>query len=203
MRGTEAARSNISPELNRRVAEALEVLARGEGMHLVVALLETAVRIAGETVAPGSLPDDERQRWESAGANFTEPRSAVDLAHRRTAVAVADLLARSVIGDAAMAATLGVSKSRVSQRVAERSLYGFACGTDRCFPRWQLVDGRTPAGLKEVLAVVGSTVHPLTVDAFFTRPSTELLIKGEGVSPMEWLASSGDPAVVVELAADL
>ncbi len=102
-----------------------------------------------------------------------------------------------------MAELLGVDKSRVSQRVTERSLYAFNAGDDRCFPHWQLTGGRALPGLKTVLRELDVTLHPLAVDHWFTTANVDLEIDGEPVSPAFWLATGGDPQVTAHLAADL
>lgn len=166
----------------------------------VRALLEAVAQASEPTAHPG-LPAAERAIWESVGARFDE--DAVDRVRARHLAALADLVTRSVAGVPAMAERLGVDRSRISQRLAERSLYAFTLGSERWFPEWQLVDDRPLSGLKEVLVAVPAALHPLTVDHWFTRPSVDLEIGDEAVSPVEWLATGGEPAPVVALADDL
>lgn len=166
----------------------------------VRALLEVVVE-ASEPAARPALPAAERAIWESVGARFDD--DAGDRVRARHLAALADLVSRSVPGVPAMAERLGVDRSRISQRLAERSLYAFTLGSERWFPEWQLVDDRPLTGLKEVLAAVPAALHPLTVDHWFTRPSVDLEIGDEAVSPVDWLATGGEPAPLVALAADL
>ena len=166
----------------------------------VRALLEAVVQGSAPTARP-ALPVAERAIWEAIGARFDD--DAVDRVRVRRLAALAELVARSVPGVPAMAERLGVDRSRISQRLSERSLYAFALGSERWFPEWQLVGDRPLSGLKEVLVAVPAALHPLTVDHWFTRPSVDLEIGDEAVSPVDWLATGGDPAPVVALAADL
>jgi hypothetical protein len=96
---------------------------------------------------PGGLPETERLVWERTGARFEE--IAVPVVEARAAAAFAELVARSTCGDGSVASLLKVDRSRISQRVSERSLYAFAGpGEERYFPNWQFEGHRTLPGLK-------------------------------------------------------
>ena len=168
----------------------------------VVMLLDQLADHAERHTAAARLPDGERRVWEQVGAHV-EDGAAVARTQVRAAAVFADLVARSVHGDAAMAETLGVDPSRISQRVAGRSLYVFSDGTVRHFPRWQL-DGtghRAVPGFRVVLGVLDPALHPLQVDHFFTTTNVDLEADGTSLSPVAWLATGGDPGKVADLAA--
>lgn len=175
--------------------------AHEDGPAVVMAALGAATQAARDRRPPG-MPDAERRLWERAGASF-EVAAIVHVDAARAA-SFADLVARSVLGDAAVAELLGVDRSRVSQRIGERSLYAFgASGEDRGFPRWQFNEAKTIRGLKVVLAALDADVHPLVVDHWFCTPSIDLDVGGEPVSPVSWLATGGSPTTAAALAADL
>ncbi len=166
----------------------------------VAALRAATVAIRGRHLA--GLPESERLVWEHLGARF-DP-SVVPAVEAASAAAFADLVARSVVGDAAVAELLGVDRSRISQRISERSLYAFTGPSEeRCFPRWQFVGTKTVPGLKAVLAALDAELHPLTIDHWFTTPNVDLEVEGQPVTPTIWLATGGSPNVAAELARDL
>jgi hypothetical protein len=146
----------------------------------------------------GRLPTDEQTVWERIGAEFSE-HDAVEVTRAAGTAAYEELVSRRVIGDFDLAQLPKVNRSRVSQRVTERSLYSFLdSGEQRCYPSWQFTDGKTIPGLKTVLAQIDSDLHPLTVDRWFNRPDVDLVADGISLTPVEWLSSGGSP----ELAAD-
>lgn len=195
-----------APERVRRKGEtALErlVAIAGRGSTdatFVVALLESAADTAEQHRAIGALPTDERDLWAFVGARF-DSQARRDNGTRLVG-AFGDLVARSVVGDAALAELLGVDRSRVSQRLADHSLYAFVAGDERCFPRWQLADAKPLTGLKLVLRAIDPQLHPLAVDHWFTTPNVDLEIDDEPVSPASWLATGGDPQRAATLASD-
>jgi|GEM_PF-1680851 len=168
---------------------------------VVVALLERAADAVERHAITADLPPAERDLWESVGARFTagaQHRHDLRLLER-----YADLLKRSVGGDTAMAAILGVDRSRVSQRLSEPSLYAFSAGDDRWFPCWQLIGGKPLPGIRTVLVALDPALHPLTVDHWFTTPIPDLEVGGEPTSPASWLATGGASDLVATLAFDL
>lgn len=166
--------------------------------HLVT-FLQVAAEEVEDQGALGELPDDERERWESVGADFSGSE-AVPRSSARSAAAFVDLMARSIRGDDTLAKFLGVNRSRVSQRVSDRSLYSFTgIEGDRFFPRWQFVDHKTLPGLRVVFSALGPRVHPLVVDHWVRTPSVDLTIGGENVTPILWLQTGGDPEHLVGL----
>lgn len=148
------------------------------------------------------LPEAERAVWKGVGAQF-DRTDVVTHVQARRAAAYADLLQRCLVGDAAIADVLGVDRSRVSQRLADHSLYAFQGPDTRYFPRWQLTGKRTLPKLRTVLRALDPHLHPLSVDHWFTTPNVDLEIEDEPATPVEWLATGGDPSVAAELAADL
>lgn len=197
----------IGPERTRRRGEqALDrlqaVASRGRAdAVLVVGVLESVADSVESHGVSAALPSAERDLWASVGAR-SEAGSRLE-SDRRLVDAFGSLISRSIIGDAAMASELGVDRSRVSQRLADRSLLSFTAGEERCFPRWQLVDGKPLPGLKVVLAAIDPAVHPLALDHWFTTPNVDLQTGDGAVSPVTWLATGGAPAAAASLAADL
>lgn len=118
----------------------------------------------------------------------------------RTAALWADLV-RTSITTAAAAQLLGVQESRIRQRLADHTLYGFKHDGTWRLPRMQFDDNGAIPGLGIVFPRLSRTINPLAVSAWFTQPTMELIQSGQPVSPRDWLRSGEDPAVVADLAA--
>lgn len=116
---------------------------------------------------------------------------------RRTIVAartLADSLRSTMTIDQA-ADLLGVSRSRVSHRIADGSLWATGIHGRRLVPRWQFTaDGQVIPGLPKVVSAIPTSLHPLAVEAFMTTPRVDF----DDQSPVEWLTSGGDPGVIAE-----
>lgn len=168
-----------------------------------VSVVLAAVADAIDRLDQGAtLPGDEEASWQAVGAKFDD-RGAVARSLVSMTGSFAELVRNSILGDAAMAKWLGVDRSRISQRVAEGSLYSFVAGDQRCFPRWQFRSRRPLPGLKQVLNSFEPAPHPLTVDHWFQTANSDLLVGDEATSPAAWLATGGDPKVAAALAGDL
>lgn len=162
-------------------------------------LLEGAVELLREHREPGVLPADEQCQWEALGARFPD-EATVQRARLRVHGAVSALRSSGVHGDVEVAELLQVDRTRISQRVGERSLYAVHDDSGRWFPRWQFDGTRTLPHLKAVLAELNPELHPLTVAHWFTTPHAELLVDGEATSPRDWLLSGGGAQLVAQLA---
>lgn len=167
--------------------------------RFILVALEKVAEDLEEQHKLADLPGAEQRLWGAVGAKFSDA-GAVARGRVRSAEAFASLVERSICGDAALAEYLGVDRSRVSQRLADHSLYAFEAGPEeRCFPEWQFASKKPLRGLKTVLSSLDSNLHPLVVDHWFTTPSTELLVEDETLSPAEWLRTGGDPKALVGL----
>lgn len=178
----------------------LHAAARGpESRRFVATFLEMAADEAEQHSASSDVPGDEREVWLSVGADFSDVAAPARSA-ARAASAFADLAERSIRGDEEVAKLLQVGKSRVSQRVAERSLYAFVAHGERCFPLWQFTGRRPLPGLQLLLDAFDPTTHPLVVDHWATTPDEDLELEGEPLSPVDWLRFGGSAVRLLELA---
>ncbi len=168
-----------------------------EAERMVEDLLAVVVEATAGWRRKAAIPANEREAWEVVGARFSTEASAG--ARTRRLSAYADLVANSVQGDAAVADLLGVDRTRISQRLGERSLYSFQSGEERLYPRWQFVDHKVLRGLKTVLGALDPALHPLVVDHWFTTPSVDLEAGDEPMAPVTWLETGGSPERLVEL----
>lgn len=146
-------------------------------------------------------------RWAASTASYLaehggpdldgDPGMPGDLHQRRTLTAartLAETLASALtLGQAAE--RLGVSRSRLSHRLSDGTVWAFVISGRRWLPTWQFtIDGHTLPGLAAIVAAIPASLHPLAVEAFMTTPRTDF----DGRSPADWLASGGDPAPVVD-----
>lgn len=171
---------------------------------------------------PGLTPDDvdaELSRTPAAGATpissaatrylaehgGEEARAALEeydeaaIQQDRALVAARTLdeLLQSSITLEATAAHLRISRSRVSHRIKERSLYSFTIQGRRYLPQWQFMtaaQGAEPIPeLPRIVPLIPGDLHPLSVQAFMNEPSEDL----DGRSPVDHLVSHG-PREVIE-----
>ena len=100
---------------------------------------------------------------------------------------------------------VGLSTSRVRQLIGAGDLIAIPGQDGHLLPDWQFVgDGIVPALSKlGAESGVASTVHPLALARFMTRPDVDLVVDGRPVTPVQWLVAGGDPDRVAALAASL
>jgi hypothetical protein len=146
----------------------------------------------------------------TAGGADLRPRGAEEPAPRsETAATYGALLAGALtVGQAA--ALLKVDASRVRHRLAEGSLYGIRLRTAWRLPAFQFqTDGGVVPGMDAILAAVPHDLHPVALWRWLTTPLADLADLadledgGSPLSPLDWLAGGGPPAVVAAVAGDL
>jgi hypothetical protein len=132
------------------------------------------------------------------------PRGARERDPRADAAATYAAVLAGALPVAEVARRLGIDTSRVRHRLAARQLLGIRRTDGWRLPAWQFgVDGHVLPGLELVLRALPGDVHPVVIARFFASPAPELRMGRAAVSPREWLAGGGDPAIVVALARDL
>ena len=137
--------------------------------------------------------------------------SRAAVAPEQQAIARRQIVVQSVRADAEaardgfttseVADRFGIAPSNIRRDVARRGLYvaGRTRRREHVFPRWQFTAEGPLPGLREVLGVIPEDYHPLDVAAFMATPNETL---GDR-SPVEWLASGGDPRRVVQIVDEL
>jgi hypothetical protein len=135
----------------------------------------------------------------------------LDLAKRRrtepdpigeTAARYAALLADTE-DVAQVAVRLGVTRARVRQRAAERTLLAIREDDEWRFPRAQFAEGAPIRGLPAVNLALPADLHPVAVWSFLSEPTTDLSVGDRPASPLEWLRSGGAPEPVAAIAREL
>lgn len=189
-----------------RLARLIERVGVRADVGAVHALLEEALTSlrGGRSVAhPAShFTEAELSELERGGFDVRPlPAAEVDPA-ARTATRFMELLV-TALTVAQAADLLGVDKSRIRQRLHERSLYGIKAGRSWRLPQFQFTDAGPVPGMDVVLRRLPDSLHPVAVWRWMTTPSPDLVLEDEPLSPLDWLRAGGDPGAAVELAAEL
>jgi hypothetical protein len=166
----------------------------------VMTALEAVARStpAGARRPAESLSPAEEAVLREAGSLRRAMPPLEERASFRTQLLLEQLLADALtVKDAA--ARLGVSESRVRQRIAARSLLAVERAGTWKLPTFQLEGGTDLPGLTDVLPAFPTDVHPAAVVLFLEAPSAELDVDGRALTPREWLMTGGPVSRVVEL----
>ena len=148
------------------------------------------------------LTEAEATSLRAGGLNLGPRRRTEPDPIGETAARFAAILADSE--DVAQVATrLGVTRARVRQRAAERTLLAIREDDEWRFPRAQFADGAPIRGLPAVSLALPADLHPVAVWSFLRDPSPDLAVHDRPASPLEWLRSGGSPDPVAALAREL
>ena len=171
-------------------------------------LLDDALR----SLAPGAREDvPERSLTKAdavvlaAGGADLSPREDGDPDPLAPVAARYGALLVTALSVPEAASRLGVDASRIRHRLAEGSLYGIRLRSGWRVPAFQFDGGGRGLvpGIDAVLRAVPDDVHPVALWSWLEAVSPDLSLAGRPVSPLRWLRTGGDPAVVAALAADL
>ena len=170
------------------------------------AMLDDALR----SLAPGAREDVPERSLTKADASVLagggadlSPREDGDPDPLAPVAARYGALLVTALSVPEAAARLGVDASRVRHRLAEGSLYGIRLRSGWRVPAFQFDDGRLVPGVDAVLRAVPDDVHPVALWSWLEAASPDLVVAGRPASPLRWLRTGGDPAIVAALAADL
>jgi hypothetical protein len=170
-------------------------------LALVEQVVEEAGRQRQPLPPPDALPAAEEAALRRAGLRGEAPKAGRD-GLAVLAARFATVLASS-LSVAEAARHLGVDRSRIRQRLKERTLYGFKHCGEWVLPRFQFDEVGMVPGIERVVPGLDPALHPVEAEAWFTQPSASLEIDEQPVSPREWLRAGHDPSAVAEIAAAL
>ena len=179
------------------------------GIHVSSEVMEQLIAEAIEQMLPyhqvanpaAELTANETAALVRAGLDLGPADPDANNALVRSAAEYGALIATSLTV-AQAAQKLGVDARRIRCRLADRTLYGIRLSSGWRLPSFQFVgDGLVP-GLERVLPRLDAGLHPLSVLHWLTRPNPDLFFDDDEtpVSPLDWLRSGRDSAVVAELA---
>lgn len=162
-----------------------------------------AVRGTRVTSKPASqLTSAEVTELRRGGLAPTADFGAYERVRATTAAEMAALLSRA-LSTAEAAERLELDPSRIRQLLSERRLLAVRNGAEWQILDVQFVDGSLVPNIGQVLAALPDGMPPLVSATWLTSPEPDLDIRGQVVSPVEWLSAGGDPERVSALAADL
>ncbi len=193
------------------VDQDLEILKQA-GIASLAALASSAAAFVREhpiyrtQAMPNALSEDEEAFLRRTGAisGGVHAQAAADANVTVIAAEYAQMVA-SAYSQKEVAGRLGVSTSRVRQRLDSRSLFWINGAAGRVCPRFQFVDDATLPGFEQVLKAISPEAHPIAVQRFFLKVSPDLLSHtfGQALSPRDWLATGHPVDPVVVLAREL
>ena len=111
----------------------------------------------------------------------------------------------TALSQKAVAELLGVSTSRIRQKLEADELYAVRTTGGRVCPRFQFGPRGTLPGLESVLRALHTEAHPVAVQRFFmdVHPDLESEALKRALSPHEWLLTGHSPEAVVALASEV
>lgn len=121
-----------------------------------------------------------------------------------TGVAELSAVYDSALSPPEAASRLGVSKSRIRQRLAEGEIFAFCVNGHLVIPAFQFHGKDLVPGITRVNRALPHVRHPLSRVRWYHTPQPELESgSGRPLTPLEWLTQGGDPSDVCHLAKHL
>ena len=157
-----------------------------------IALVSDDIKLVETTLTRGGFDTKQRKRKE-----LTPLALGV--------VEFSSLIANSLTVSEA-AKRLRVKDSRIRQRLAKRTLYGFKIGRYWKLPRFQFDDNREVPGINMVISALPQDLHPVEVFKWFNTPNSDLCGDEDAeppMTPLDWLRSGYNLKDVAELAEHL
>lgn len=145
------------------------------------------------------MNDDEARLLKAVGVDLTPDDALVETVLAAGREAVAQLYANAYTPEE-LADRLELDVDRIHTLIEGGHLISFP--DDDRIAAWQIADAAIVPGLVHV-SDAARGVHPLTMEAFMTRPNVDLDIDGVHVSPRGWLLAGGHPDAVARLAEGL
>lgn len=167
----------------------------------VVQILTDLTESAAEPEPNHAFTEAQQEALAGSGSLVIEMPPVSRRASVRTKLAARQVL-DGALTVAQVAQKLGVTESRVRQRVAQRSLYSVRSAHGTVFPVFQFEDEGTIPGWDEVAPHFPADAHLVSVTRFMDATHEDLDVDGDVVSPREWLASGGSAEAVAELVDD-
>jgi len=140
-------------------------------------------------------------------AGFVEADGDTTSGLERSRIELGIMLSESLSLETAGQA-LGVSPSRLRQRLGSRTLYGIKEAGAWRLPRFQFESpSKLVRHIGKVLPAIASDAHPLAVRTWFTTPHPDLVVgKGDAerpVTPLQWLSAGLAAKTVADLADEI
>jgi len=174
-------------ELNAALAEAIGTYA-----------VELPTRPSGEMSAA------ERAAFQALGVDVDDAGPAKHDPMQAGVIALARMIetARSVTE---AAEHLGVTPSRIHQRIKAGEVYSFRIDSRRYIPAFQFRGRKLVPGITRVNQALPASLHPVAVERWYAMPDPDLVDDDSEnpLSPLHWLLEGRDPAQPAALAGAL
>lgn len=151
-----------------------------------------------------TLTSSEEAALTEGGVDDVSDEDAL-LVQAQAAAAYQELRASSLTVEEA-AARLGVNTSRIRQRLADRSLYGFKDGHTWLLPAFQFGSKALVPGVGVVVRRLPPEIGVLSAARWFSSPNPDLCTRDDDerpLTPLQWLLGGNPPEAAAELAAAL
>lgn len=151
---------------------------------------------------PNPLSDQEKAALRKVGFNVA-PGATNDNTPQLRAIAELSAVMLSSLTIAQAAQHLKCNRSRIRQRLKNRTLYGIKSNRRWLLPKFQFDTDGEVRNIGKVIQVLDPNIHPLEVVKWFDNPDPDLTLRNKSLSPAEWLKTGGEADKVRSLAAEL
>lgn len=146
------------------------------------------------------LPAAEVEALKASGSFVEQLPDPAERGSTQTVV-LRQRLRRDALPMAEVRRILGVSDSRIRQRISKRTLHALTdVGQGRRFPAYQFAEDAELPKWSVVAPAFPADVDLISVEQVMSSPHSDLPIDGKPVSPREWLLAEQPADKVVELA---
>jgi len=198
--------------MNRRSASSTPDWFENRGFSVATPdSLVTSLRSVLETVptalygqSSSELTEGEREALRAGGVDLERPLRTDPL---ESTIALFAAIVSSSLSTSEVAERLAIPPGQVRQMIARRTLYSVKLDERRHVPRFQFREnGPLVTNINRVNPALPDDLHPVSVYDWYTSPNLDLTLGGGdddeliAVSPLQWLASGGDPKLPAMLA---
>lgn len=141
----------------------------------------------------------ERTAFEALNVDVDDP-GPVDRDPVQAGVIALARIIETALSVSEAAKRLGVTDSRVHQRITAREIYSFRIDARRHVPAFQFRGDALVPNIAEVNPALPENLHPVAVDRWYATPNPELVEANRPLSPLQWLQQGQDPQWVRKLA---
>lgn len=143
----------------------------------------------------------ERAAFEALGVDVDDAGPADSDPMQAGVIALARMIETGLsVSEAAK--RLGVTESRIHQRIKAGEIYSFRIDSRRHIPAFQFRGGELVANITEVNQALPASCHPVAVERWYATPNSDLVDEGSGMplSPLQWLLEGRAPEQPARLA---
>lgn len=153
------------------------------------------------TIPSEEMSAAERAAFEALGVDVDDAGPVDRDPMEAGAVALARMI-ESALSITEAAERLGVTPSRIHQRIKAGQIYSFHIDGRRHVPSFQFRGHELVPNITEVNRAVPGSLHPVAVQRWFEVPDPDLIDddSGDPLSPLQWLLEGRDSLRAAKLA---